>query len=1070
MSPLNPNGVGNPESLDKLINTLEERVRELNVLYEIEELLHNPELELDEIFKRIANLLPSAFQYPEICKVKITYQKKEFTTAHFKDTPWALTANLYFQNRVIGQIRVCYTEEKPTIEVGPFLRDEKETLNTLAQRLSYHIMYLKLKQIFDKWETAKNSFGGRQPGEWKIILELLKRTDPDVYLRISRKMLNHLVWKGIAEANDLLQKFNPYAISEEDKVIWGETNAPLKKKESTDINRLAKEIFDLASKYLTSGEILERIQRWMQEDKTSFLVRTTSDNNSSLTDINEALRRYYQINPQGMQLSPSTLIGVRASLIRRFFTDQLEFINIAKNYVHVRDFYRLLQRMIFPIGSHGKLGGKSAGVFLAYHVLETIKESQPLLENIKTPKTWHITSDAMIYFMHYNNLDEMLEQKYKPINEVRKEYPHVVQLFKNSYFPPEIVKGIAMALDDFGERPLIVRSSSLLEDRLGSAFSGKYKSLFIANQGSKAERLEALCDAIAEVYASTIGPDPIEYRAERGLLDFHEEMGIMIQEVVGERVGPYFMPAFAGVAFSNNEFRWSPRIRREDGLIRLVPGLGTRAVDRLSDDYPVMIAPGQPQLRANVDVQDIIRYSPQKIDVINLKSNTFESIDIKTLFQEYGDSYPMLKEIVSVFDGSLLRPPGFNTDFKTADLVVTFNGLLQQTDFIKEIHIILKELQNRLATPVDIEFAHDGRYFYLLQCRPQSYTKDTAPAQIPKSVPPERLIFTANKYITNGIVADIQFIVYVDPEQYARIKDVQSLKTVGRVVGELNKILPKKRFILMGPGRWGSRGDIRLGVSVTYSDINNTAALIEIARKKGNYVPDLSFGTHFFQDLVEAGIKYLPLYPDEEGNVFNEDFLTQTPNALYEILPALGYLGQVIHLIDVPKVSEHLYFHLLMNGEQNKAIGMLAAQGSVQIDTEATTLSYSFSYFDYQRWRRQMVEKIASNLDANYFGIKGLYILGNPSYEIEKAGSTIDLLVHFNGNSKQRAELEKWLEGWSLCLDEMNYQRTGVKTGGLLNVRFVTDEDLADEEVLAEKYNIIGRAGIERLLLKDETA
>jgi pyruvate,water dikinase len=88
------------------------------------------------------------------------------------------------------------------------------------------------------------------------------------------------------------------------------------------------------------------------------------------------------------------------------------------------------------------------------------------------------------------------------------------------------------------------------------------------------------------VYASTFGPDPIQYRAERNLLDFQEGMGVLIQEVVGTHIGDYFLPAFAGVAFSHNEFRWSPRIKREDGLVRLVPGLGTRAVDRLGDDFP----------------------------------------------------------------------------------------------------------------------------------------------------------------------------------------------------------------------------------------------------------------------------------------------------------------------------------------------------------------------------------------------------------------------------------------------------------------------------------------------------
>ena len=95
------------------------------------------------------------------------------------------------------------------------------------------------------------------------------------------------------------------------------------------------------------------------------------------------------------------------------------------------------------------------------------------------------------------------------------------------------------------------------------------------------------------------------------MLDVHEEMGILIQEVVGQTVGKYFMPACSGVAFSHNEFRWSPRIKREDGLLRLVPGLGTRAVDRVADDYPVLVAPGQPNLRANVTVEEVLRYSPQ---------------------------------------------------------------------------------------------------------------------------------------------------------------------------------------------------------------------------------------------------------------------------------------------------------------------------------------------------------------------------------------------------------------------------------------------------------------------------
>jgi hypothetical protein len=127
----------------------------------------------------------------------------------------------------------------------------------------------------------------------------------------------------------------------------------------------------------------------------------------------------------------------------------------------------------------------------------------------------------------------------------------------------------------------------------------------------------------------------------------------------------------------------------------------------------------------------------------------------------------------------------------------------------------------------------------------------------------------------------------------------------------------------MGPGRWGSRGDIKLGVSITYSDINNTSLLIEIARKQKDYVPDLSFGTHFFQDLVEANIRYLPLYPDDEGIIFNEKFLTTSKNMLPDILPEFEYLSDVIKVIDIPAATDGKNLQVLMNAITDEAVGVL---------------------------------------------------------------------------------------------------------------------------------------------------
>ncbi|GAG33644.1 unnamed protein product, partial [marine sediment metagenome] len=251
-------------------------------------------------------------------------------------------------------------------------------------------------------------------------------------------------------------------------------------------------------------------------------------------------------------------------------------------------------------------------------------------------------SDTIMSFIHYNDLDETFHIKYLHPDQIRQEQPFLEQVFKNSTFPHELVEGFRRIIRDLEGRPIIVRSSSLLEDSFGAAFSGKYKSLFVPNTGSEEERLYSLMDAIAEVYASTFGPDPIEYRRERGLLDFSEEMAILVQEVVGIKVGHYYMPVFGGVAFSKNEFQWSPRVQREDGMIRLVPGLGTRAVDRVGDDYPILVSPRKPKLQVNTLVSEKIQYSPRYMDVINLKSGAIETVDAIEMFKEYADEFPNL--------------------------------------------------------------------------------------------------------------------------------------------------------------------------------------------------------------------------------------------------------------------------------------------------------------------------------------------------------------------------------------------------------------------------------------------
>ncbi|MFG0253275.1 MAG: PEP/pyruvate-binding domain-containing protein, partial [Phycisphaerales bacterium JB038] len=628
--------------------------------------------------------------------------------------------------------------------------------------------------------------------------------------------------------------------------------------------------------------------------------------------------------------------------------------------------------------------------------------------------------------------------------------------FKNSSFPPELSKGLAAALDDFEDRPIIVRSSSLLEDQVGAAFSGKYKSLYLANQGTKKERLDALQDAIAEVYASVFGPDPIEYRAERGLLDFREEMGILIQEVVGQRVGKYFFPSFAGVAFSNNEFRWSTRIRRDDGLVRMVPGLGTRAVDRLSDDYPVLVSPGQPGLRVNISLDEVLRYSPHWIDVINLETNEFETVEVRQLLREVGDDYPAAGQIVSIVERDRVRTPrGLEPDWEKQEFVVTFEGLFSNTPFIEKMGAVLRTLRDKLQMPVDVEFASDGEHIYLVQCRSQSHSMRERPATIPPEIPREQLLFSASRYISNGRVPDITHIVYVDPDRYADIDNLEDLRAVGRIVGQLNSILPRRQFILMGPGRWGSRGDVKLGVDATYSDINNTAVLIEIARQKGNYVPELSFGTHFFQDLVEAEIRYLPLYPDSRDNAFNEHFFLKSNNILSELIPGAKHLEHVVRVIDVPAEAKGKVLRVLMNAEIERAVGMLSTPVGEEETSEGGQTRPELKSENHWRWRLRMAEQLAASLDGAKYGVKGAYLFGSTKNANAGPASDINLILHLTGENHIRPQLSHWLEGWSQALAEMNYLRTGHKSDGLLDVHYVTDRDIARQTSFAAKIGAV---------------
>ncbi|MFO7654417.1 MAG: PEP/pyruvate-binding domain-containing protein [Candidatus Krumholzibacteriia bacterium] len=704
-------------------------------------------------------------------------------------------------------------------------------------------------------------------------------------------------------------------------------NVPLASRFDEEQRRRVQELtIEYASRHLTAAQIDDVLNITRKRDEAKTLEEIANLSTVSFGLLRQKVHDFCAIPRGQTRLPEHEATSVRVALIKRFISEQLEFVGVAKRYLRIRDFDRIVDRIIGPDEGAGLIGGKAGGMILGAKILKRESRTDPQAprERIRTPESWYMRSDVMERFVSYNALQEFLDQKYKPIDEVRRESRMILTLFRNADFPPEIVERVRQVLHETGTHPLIVRSSSLLEDRFGTAFAGKYRSIFVTNQGTLNERMEQLLGAIAEVYASTLMPDPISYRQRHNLIDFTENMGVLIQKIVGRRIGPYFLPVYAGVGFSWNPYRRNPRIRPEDGLARIVFGLGTRAVDRTASDFARMIPLGLPNLRPEVKTRDIVGTSQQRCDVINVEQNRFETVSVTEVMRHARGPVPGASRVFSTLEHGFLRPlMGDGVLGQAEDLVVTFDGFAQKKRYAERIRWILKTIERAYGCPVDMEFAHDGEALYLLQCRPQAVRRPQAEVHLPEKVPEERRIFSAQRDIVAAEVRNLAWVVLVDPRDYNQLETQEQRRQVARAVSRLNRHLEGERFTLMGPGRWGSK-DARMGVPVGYADLNNTRLLVEIARRQEGYLPDVSYGSHFFQDLVESDIQYLALYPDEPDVVFNESFLHGSPNRLAELLPEFAAQAATVRLIDVSQASGGLLLHVAMDDERQVALGYLA--------------------------------------------------------------------------------------------------------------------------------------------------
>jgi hypothetical protein len=619
------------------------------------------------------------------------------------------------------------------------------------------------------------------------------------------------------------------------------------------------------------------------------------------------------------------LMELKVTLIRRMISDQLAYIEIAKRWFSVQDLAEIYRRRI----GFGKIGGKSAGMMLAARILQELAEEE-IQDSLRLPESYFLGSELIYIFMAMNGLMHWNDQKYKPEEQIRSQYSQIREEFQAGEFPPEVIIELKDLLDKVGKKPLIVRSSSQLEDNFGTAFAGKYDSFFCPNQATPEENLHALTNAIARTYASTLNPDALLYRRRKGLQDYDERMAILIQVVQGEQFNHYFFPFAAGVAFSRNIYRWSPQIQREAGFARLVWGLGTRAVQRVGNDYPRMVALSHPLLQPDDSVEAIRYYSQQYVDLIDLEHNDFTTMSVHEVLSP---RYPALRFLAQLEqDGFFATPRARVASSDVSKLAITFSELLRRTPFASLMTRILRILEQNYHATVDVEFTvhipdpstlQPNVQIALLQCRPQSHLGAAKSVRLPEDLTPEEVIFSTRFIVPQGYLHNIRYVIFVSPEGYYALPTQAARSELGHLISRVNTSLPPKSFICVGPGRWGTT-NLDLGVYVSYADICNAGALVELAGEGIGPTPEPSLGTHFFQDLMEAEIYPLAICFGRPDVVFNKDFFYNTPNRLAKLIPEEGLPTDCLRVIEVASYKPGHHLELAMDDEKGKAVAFLS--------------------------------------------------------------------------------------------------------------------------------------------------
>ncbi|PKQ29639.1 MAG: pyruvate, phosphate dikinase [Actinobacteria bacterium HGW-Actinobacteria-10] len=570
-----------------------------------------------------------------------------------------------------------------------------------------------------------------------------------------------------------------------------------------------------------------------------------------------------------------------------------EVFRLCTEYFDLADMVAIGKRMI----GTGLIGGKSVGMLLARKILA--RNAPELSEKMEIHDSFYVGSDVYYSYLVLN--DCWWERHHlRFADDFYERAEHLQEKLRHGTIPPTTVAQFREILEYFGQSPLIVRSSSLLEDAYGNSFSGKYESVFCANQGDPEQRLENFMEAVRTIYASTMSAEALSYRRHRGLLHRDEQMALLIQRVSGEFQDHLYFPHIGGVGYSFNPYVWSKRIDPAEGMLRLVFGLGTRAVDRHDDDYTRVVALNEPMLRPEGSSDEIRKYSQHIVNVLDLNENEH----VSRRFDEVARSAPGLPlDMFASRDTELearARRSGVKDIFPH---VLTFKKLLTETPFAGEMRDMMHVIAGAYRHPVDIEFtmnfvnAEEYR-INLLQCRPFHFAEKLTHIQSPGLIDEaDVLLKTTGPLIGHSVAIEVDRIIYVVPREYGALP-TNERHDVARLIGRItNHPDRRETTVLAGPGRWGTRMP-ELGIPVILSQVKNVTVLCEIAQMHEGLTPDLSLGTHFFNDLVDLDIVYMGVSPEREGSALNADLIESLPSRLADLLPEYADKADLIRVID----------------------------------------------------------------------------------------------------------------------------------------------------------------------------